>query len=322
MTVSTEDASITHTGNGVLTSFSVPFKFLDSDHLQVELITISTGDTEILSPAAYSVTGAEDENGGTLTYNPGTPLSALYQLRIHRVVPLTQDLDLEREGGFFPEVIEAALDKLVMQIQMIRAELEEAVGGEISAITRNVAGPGASTVDHFASFNNGTGTLLKDSGYSAASFSLAGHTHADDWTQLTKAANLTRASTTTLASDADLTFSMAANSVYLIEATLYIESLLTSGFKVGITGPASPTLVISTGSDTDSAGNIAGFGVTSYTTIRSNTPAANEYIVLQIRARIANGANAGAFAFQFAQNVSNAAAATLYKGSFMKYKLV
>lgn len=322
MTISTEDASITHTGNGVLTEFSVPFKFLSADHLQVELVTVLTGDAEVLSSAAYSVTGAGAETGGTVTYNPGTPISSSYQLYIHRVLPLTQEVDLEREGGFFPEVIEEALDRLTMQIQMIRAELEAAVGGEISAITRNVAGPASSVVSDFASFNNTTGTLLKNSGYSAADFAAANHTHADDWTQITKAADLTRASTTTLASDADLTFAMAANSVYLVEATLYIESLLTSGFKVGITGPASPTLLICTGTDVDSAGNIAGFGVTSYTTLRANTPVASEYITLTVRARIANGATAGSFAFQFAQNVSNAAAATLYKGSFMKYKLV
>lgn len=320
MTVSTETAAITHTGNGVLTEFNIPFKFLSADHIQVTKITIATGAAVILTPAEYSITGAGNENGGTLTVSPA--IANTHKLYIERRLPLTQDLDLQREGGFFPEDVETQLDKIVMMLQMVMAELEAATGGEITSITRNVAGPASSVSGNLAVFDNTTGTLLDDSGVALSDLALVNHTHESDWTEKNKAAAWTRASTTTLANDADLQFSMAANTTYLIEAKLFINSLLTSGFKVGITGPASPTLIQCVGTDIDSAGNLASFGISSYTTVCANTPAGNEDVVLDIVMRIANGANTGTFAIQFAQNVSNAAAATLRSGSYIRYKTV
>lgn len=321
MTVATETATITHTGNGVLTAFSAPFKFLSNDDLQVMKITIATGASQILTPAEYSVAGAGDENGGTVTISPAVTSS--FKIKIDRIVPYTQDTDLEREGGFYPEVIEAQLDRIVMMIQQLDAALADATGnGIISAITRNVSGPASSTIGRLASFNVGTGNSLADSGYSAADFALAGHVHAAEWTEKDKAANFTKTSSIALSSDADLTFNMVANTTYLIECRLYINSLATSGFRIGITGPASPTLVQCVGYDIDEVGNFGAFGVNSYTTVRNNTPAGNENIVLTLQMRVANGANAGAFAIQFAQGTSNAAAATLYKGSYIRYKIV
>jgi hypothetical protein len=320
MTVSTETAAITHTGNGVLTEFNIPFKFLSEDHIQVTKITVATGAAVILTPAEYTITGEGSETGGTLTVTPA--IASTHQLYVERRLPLTQDLDLERQGGFFPEDVETQLDKIVMMIQMIMAELEAATGGEITSITRNVAGPASSVVGNLAVFDNTTGTVIEDSGIALADLATADHVHESDWTELIKAADWTRASTTTLANDADLQFAMAANTTYLIEARLFLNSLTTSGFKIGISGPASPTLIQCTGTDIDSAGNLASFGISSYTTVRANTPAGNEDIVLSIAMRIANGSNTGTFAIQFAQNVSNGAAATLRSGSYMRYKTV
>jgi hypothetical protein len=320
MTVATEVASITHTGNGVLTQFSIPFKFLSNDDIQVSLITISTGAAQILNAAQYTLNGAGDEDGGTVTYSPA--LSALYKLKVERVMAFTQDLGLEREGGFFPEVVEAQLDRIVMMVQQVRAELAAAVAADISSITRNVAGPSSSVVGNIPVFGNGTGTSMTDSGFDPGDFALAAHTHGDSWTEKVKAADWTRSSSTALTSDADLTFSMAANTTYLIEAKLFINSPIAIGFKVGITGPASPTLVQCVGRDTDAAGNVANIGISSYTTVRSDTPGATENVVVELTMRIANGANAGAFAIQFAQNVSSATAATLRKGSIIRHRTV
>lgn len=320
MTLATETASVTYTGNGVLTAFNIPFKYLSTDDIQVTQITISTGAGTILSASQYSVSPAGEETGGTLTLSPA--ISSLYQIRIERVVALTQELDLEREGGFYPEDIEAALDRIVMMVQMVRAELEAATGGEITSITRNVAGPASSVVGNIPTFSNGTGTALADSGYDPSDFALENHTHAADWTEKDKAANFTKTSSTALTSDADLTFTMAANTTYVIEGRLFINSPSTSGMKVGLTGPSGGT-VLFTGFDIDNTGTQAAFGGSSYSTnLRANTPALSEDVVLYFTARIANGANAGAFAVQFAQNTSNAAASTLYKGSYIRYKVM
>lgn len=320
MTVATETASITYTGNGVLTEFNIPFKYLSTDDIQVTKITIATGAGTIMTPAEYTVSTAGEETGGTLTVSPA--ISSDYQLRIERIMSFTQELDLEREGGFYPEVIEAALDRIVMMIQTVRAELEAATGGDITSITRNVAGPASSTIGNIPVFSNGTGTALSDSGFDPADFALASHTHTADWTEKIKSANATRASTTTLSSDSDLTFSMAANTTYVIEGKLFINSPASVGMKVGLTGPSGGT-VFFTGFDIDQSGSQAIFGGVSYATnLRANTPGSTEDVALTFTARIANGSNAGAFAVQFAQNASSATVATLYKGSYIRYKAV
>lgn len=330
MTVTTETAAITHTGNGILTEFNIPFKFFSADHIQVSLVTIATGATEILSPASYTIDGEGEETGGTLTYSPA--ITSDYQLYIERVLPYTQDISLEREGGFFPEIIEEQLDKIVMMVQLLRAELLLALESDISSITRNVAGPASSTVNRFASYNNTTGTLLKDSGYGPADFAAAVHTHdyaADDhthppvWTELMKTSDWSRASSTTLASDADLTFAMEANTTYIIEGTLYVNSVINVGHKLGITGPASPTLVTITSVMMDSSLNSWDQGgAASYTTFEADIPGSTVKAIINFSARIENGANAGNFAIQFAQNISSGTAATLYKGSYIRYREV
>jgi len=327
MTVTTELATVTHTGNGVTTAFNVPFKFIESDHLQVTETLISTGAGTIIAPSEYLVTGAGTASGGTLTYEPGgSPLSSLYTITIERIVPVTQDLDIEREGNFDPAALELQLDLIVMQVQKLKADLAEAISGaDITSITQSVAGPGSATSGHFPSFNGTGGALLADSGYGPDDFAADDHTHAALavlWTEITKTADGSIASNTTLASDADLTFTMDANSNYLIEADLWIFSPNAVGFKFGTTGPASPTLVNLVYRELDSNNTETNAVLSAHGSVRTNTPAANRYVHAQVKIRVENGVNAAAFAFQFAQNVSSATATLIYKGSTIKYRKI
>lgn len=327
MTVTTELATITYTGNGSTEDFPIPFKFFSSDHIQLTLVTISTGAGTLVPPADYTVTGAGEAAGGSVNYLPGgLPMSALYQVRIDRVVPLTQDLNIIREGNFDPAALGKQLDLIVMQVQQLKADLAEAISGDtITSITQTMAGPGSATGDNFPAFNGGGGALLKDSGFSSASFALANHTHpqlAALWTELTKSATKSITTNATLASDADFTFTMEANTTYLVEANLYLYSPNAVGFKVGTVGPASPSLVTGFAHEIDSLSNIVAAAITAHGSLRANTPAANEYILLRIFLRVENGNNAGAFALQFAQNASSATATLVYKGSTMKYRTI
>lgn len=118
MTVSTTLSTITYTGNGVATEFAVPFLVFEIDHLVVQQLDVD--DDEVLqtySGTNYSYVGF-GEDAGTLTLL-GDPLSASYKLKISRVVPYTQDLDLVNQGGFYPEAHEQQLDLLEMQIQQL-----------------------------------------------------------------------------------------------------------------------------------------------------------------------------------------------------------
>lgn len=166
---------ITHTGNGVTTVFAVPFRFDDSDELQVTSILISTGAGTVLSPALYTVAGEGDPTGGTVTYlDGGSPLSALRQLRIERVVGFTQDLVITREGVFDPTTFENQLDRIVMMVQQGQADLALAVSGDtITTITGEVSGPSSAVNERVAVFDGTTGRLLKDGGLTLAQLALA-----------------------------------------------------------------------------------------------------------------------------------------------------
>lgn len=126
MTVSTLTNSITYTGNGATTSFPVPFKVLDEDHLIVRRRLASTGAidyTYIGTDYSYSGIGADS---GTLTLN-GTALTSTYKLEIERRVPYVQELDIVNAGGFYPETVEEQLDLMTMAIQQIDAVTDRAV---------------------------------------------------------------------------------------------------------------------------------------------------------------------------------------------------
>ena len=125
MTVSNLNTSVVHRGDGVTTSFPYTFRIPDPSYAVVQLQNYATGViTATLTSGQYSITGATPYNtGGNVVYNPGTPLSADYNIIIRRVLPLTQTLDLNNQGGFFPETLEFQLDRIEMQIQQLNEQI-------------------------------------------------------------------------------------------------------------------------------------------------------------------------------------------------------
>lgn len=320
MTISTQTASTYYIGDGVTTQFPVPFQFNDNTHLTVTLVTIATGAGTVLAPGQYTVTGAGNADGGQITYTPA--IASTQKLVIQRNMPFTQELDLEREGGLFVEDVETQLDKIVMMVQQVRAELSLAAGnGQISSIVQNVTGPASSVADRIATFSDSAGNRIKDSGKTLADYALASHTHPEIFQNKQKTSDLLITSSTTLASDADLQFAVAANTLYIVNARIYLQSPNTGGIKIGITGPATPTSFYATMRDIDDSGAVTQGAITAYGTIKGTALSVRRYMV-DIMIRLYNGANAGTLALQFAQNVSSANATTIYAGSYLSYKAV
>ena len=96
MAVFTTQHEITYTGAGQ-TSLPVPFPFLDPDHLRVTLIEGET-ETQLNRGDHYPVSGGDPS--GTITLR--SPLEPGKKLRIRRVVPLTQPLQLLAQGLGLP----------------------------------------------------------------------------------------------------------------------------------------------------------------------------------------------------------------------------
>lgn len=226
MTVIIDSNKATYTGNGSATDFPFAFKVLDEEDLQVYLRTIATEEVELLGTADYTVNGVP--GAGSITYNPaGVPLPATHQLILLREVELTQEMDIENQGGFFPDVLEDQLDRIVMQIQQVSEKISRAAlvelgmdpvdAGELvlgmAEIAANVAAAAASA------------SAASDSASDAA-------TTVSDFQAILNAFEAVSIGTvTTLAAGEDATVENVGTEG---------EAILNFGIPAGETGPAGP----------------------------------------------------------------------------------
>lgn len=128
MTVTNTDSSVTQQGNGVTTIW--PFDFLiPTGTEQVTLTDLTTGlEGAALDESLYSITGTDDENGGTVTYPlVGSPLSNLFKITIRRNEEPVQELNLTSQSGYNPVELENTLDKIVRIEQQILERVLRAV---------------------------------------------------------------------------------------------------------------------------------------------------------------------------------------------------
>lgn len=160
MTVSTLTNRVIYLGNGSATSFAVPFKVLDEDHLVVQRRLLSANEidhTYVGTDYSYSGIGADS---GTLTLS-GAALSSSYQLEIERIVPYTQPLDIVNAGGFYPETVEEQLDLTTMQVQQIATQSDDI---ETRALMVPVGTTAPSYADFAAAFQGDPGGNVESVG--------------------------------------------------------------------------------------------------------------------------------------------------------------
>jgi hypothetical protein len=144
------------------------------------------------------------------------------------------------------------------------------------------------------------------------------------WTTLSKAADQSKTSNTTLADDNTLFFTMAASTKYRIRGMIFVAAASgTPGFKYSLTGPASPTIVDilrvtgNTAAPAFSAPDVAYVVAASLSLASAPAPPGS----LAFDAIVHNGTNAGTFSLQWAQVVSDANATTVRAGSYIEYKV-
>lgn len=129
MTISTETSSIVYTGNASTTEFPFSWKQLTAAELVVSLFDIATETTIVLPTAAYSVVMNADLLGGTVTYNPADgPMPNTKRLVLQRVLPYVQPIVLQNQTRYYPDVVEQGFDRLCMQVQQLRDEVQLKVG--------------------------------------------------------------------------------------------------------------------------------------------------------------------------------------------------
>lgn len=134
MTVAQDLNYVEYTGNGVTTIFPFTFKVQDVSQLQVYQYVIATGVATLLDPSLYTVSGTLP-GVGSINYAPlGLPMSSLYKVLIYREAALLQNMDIENQGGFLPEVLEIELDRL----SMVDQQLQEQLGRSLQVDPGNV----------------------------------------------------------------------------------------------------------------------------------------------------------------------------------------
>lgn len=147
---------------------------------------------------------------------------------------------------------------------------------------------------------------------------------------LYKTANLTRASTTTLADDPDLTVALSANATYSVEMSLFYGAIDAERFKTDWTVPSGATgyrtcvgadqgVILSAGT----SGGQGRWGVHNFNTASTyGTRNSNSLFCYALERGLVTTTNSGTLALQWAQATSGTTGAVLAAGSYMRVKRI
>lgn len=139
MTVSSAQNKVSYAGDGSTTVFSVPFLFQTNADITAILRDGQGAETTWVESTDYTLTGAGNPSGGTLTAT--TAPGSGEKLTIKRVVPLTQGTDYP-EGGQFPaQAHEDALDRGTMADQQLQEQIDRTVKLKATSALSNIDFP-------------------------------------------------------------------------------------------------------------------------------------------------------------------------------------
>lgn len=132
MTLYSDRRKIIYQGNGATTTFDVPFYFLNDADIQV---SVSDGRTvtNLELNTDYTLSGAENENGGTITTT--APVASGSEIAILRQVDYKQEMDIPENDRFPSKNMERALDRLTMQTQQLAEQVGRSVTVDVFSDT-------------------------------------------------------------------------------------------------------------------------------------------------------------------------------------------
>lgn len=126
MTISSEtNRSGPYNGNGVTTVFDYEFKIVDENHLSVIKRSAVGVETTLAIDADYIVSDVGNPSGGQVAIAIAPANGET--ITILRNVPFTQETDLENQGAYYAETVEASFDLMVMRDQQLEEGLSRAV---------------------------------------------------------------------------------------------------------------------------------------------------------------------------------------------------
>ncbi len=117
-----------YTGTGSVSTYPFSFKVFQASDVLVKQTDLSGNITTLVLTTDYSVSLSSDQNanpGGSINLN--SPLPNGYQLVISSQVQELQGTSLTNNGGFYPSVIENALDYLTILVQQLQTNVSNAL---------------------------------------------------------------------------------------------------------------------------------------------------------------------------------------------------
>jgi hypothetical protein len=133
-------------GAGTAATFPFTFKLFDASDLEVAKLNQATGVIAELSlDSDYTAALNADQDaspGGSITLIAGN-LASGYTLTVTTSMAGLQGLDLKNGGGFYPDVINAALDRLTILVQQLQAQIGRALRLPLPDTAIEVELPGA-----------------------------------------------------------------------------------------------------------------------------------------------------------------------------------
>ena len=112
-------------GNGSTTSFDFTFKVFDQTEVYVVKADSNSVETVLDLTTDYTVALNDNQNtnpGGSITL--GTALPSGFTMVITSTVDYLQAVDLTNQGGFYPSVINDALDRLTILTQQLKVDVD------------------------------------------------------------------------------------------------------------------------------------------------------------------------------------------------------
>jgi len=136
MTVQAETNKVTYSCDGSTTTFDFTFKVFQTSDIKVILVTIATGDEEVLTETTdYAVTGSLESGGRVTTVST---FSSDYKLLIALDMTVEQQTDLIYGGTYSSEAIEEMSDKLTKIAQQHDEEIGRALKFKASSSDKNI----------------------------------------------------------------------------------------------------------------------------------------------------------------------------------------
>lgn len=123
MSIASQTSRVNYVGNGNVDEYDFTFKIFSATDLRVTVRNENDAEELLVLDTDYTVSGVNDENGGTITLVDGN-LDSGHVLTIRRVRDLTQETDIRNQGEFFPETHEDTFDHLVMVDQQQQDEID------------------------------------------------------------------------------------------------------------------------------------------------------------------------------------------------------